>query len=348
MPDRTLLIALIVVACLAVMLSVGDGGAETRASASVAEALGLDRETNHGELVLDIEAELFGDYVLLTPDEHLSPEDCRSRLARLLQRARHELGGELGETLEPREMMSAIHELLADEGFRYHDYSAPEYSLLGYHTLHFALAKRELDCTLYTQLYLAIGEELELPLAAVSVPAHLFVRWQLSADRWFDWEVTRGEERADEFYATWKNIAEPAIEAGVYLRSLRREEALGLAYYERATVLAARGELQEADLAAARAAALAPRFPDVHDFRGGLCARLDEPGTALESFDRALVLDADFAEALYHRALLHRGQGRLEQATQDARRLRELESERAQELAARLLDGDLALRSGEF
>ena len=256
-------------------------------------------ERRHGHEVLELEAGLFGDTILHSTRGSVSRQEVQRRLDDLLDRA----AGELATQREdPRAVLPGFAELLRAEGYTYRDTSDPGYALRGYHTLHMGLAKREVDCVLLAHLYLAFADELDLPLRAVFGPGHVHLRWTGREE--LDWEPTLGEERPATFYPGWLDYSRKEVERGVYGRPLARAEVLALVHYERASVLAARGELEPALVAAHLAAEAAPRIPDVHDLLGALEARRGREALAAAHFERALALDPGFRLALEHRERL--------------------------------------------
>jgi tetratricopeptide (TPR) repeat protein len=73
------------------------------------------------------------------------------------------------------------------------------------------LKNKKIDCNGFSALYMAIAEELDLPLKMVRAPAHTFVRWQLNKDEYINWETTRAVEKDDQYYITTHNIAAQSI-----------------------------------------------------------------------------------------------------------------------------------------
>lgn len=86
------------------------------------------------------------------------------------------------------------------------------------------------DCYNTTAIYLSIADVLGLPLHSVSIPNHSFLRWHFSETEYLDWEETRGKVSDDNSYMRQAGLASehPTIKLGIYLRSLRRTENLGV------------------------------------------------------------------------------------------------------------------------
>jgi tetratricopeptide (TPR) repeat protein len=74
-----------------------------------------------------------------------------------------------------------------------------------------------------------------------------------------------------------------------------------------------------------------PGFPDVHN-KAGLClAMLGDPEAALRSFDEAIKISDDYAEAHLNRAILLQELGRFEEARRDLQRADELDHKDSEE-----------------
>ena len=294
-------------------------------AAGPAEIGQIDWTRNLGRLFLDVERELFGEHVLLTPSRRCSFEDGYRLLEKVFEAARSRLGARPPEGRDPLETLIEIHRLLVAEGFSYKDYSARANTLLGYHTLSFGMARREIDCSMYVVLYLAIAEELGLPLVAISLPEHLSLRWVRADGSYLNWEATVPNCCEDAFYLDWKHPSRVALEGGVYLRGLTREEVLATAFYEKGRVLGERGQDPRAREAAECAAVLGPRYPDAFNLKGLLVKKLGSPVEAVASFDRAIDLDPAFTHAYFNRARCRLALGRRAEALEDFAALQLLE-----------------------
>lgn len=321
--------------CTGAVQSTGVGEA-ARSPRAIEAVEDIDGSRNVGFLILDLEHELLGDVVLLTPDRIVTFGDGYRTLGRLVERTKKRLAVDATTPLEPLTTLEAIDGLLAEEGFSYRDYSAPEHTLLGHHTLSFGLARRELDCAMYTYVYLTIAESLDLPLRAVSLPEHLALRWTEPDGSTFDWEGTVGKPCDDEFYLRWKHPSPAAVERGVYLRSLSKWEVLATALYEKGLALKERRRTERARIVTRLALELAPLVPDTHNLDGMLAAVRGDHLEALRCFDRALALDDTFAHALYNRAGSELALGRIEDARATLERLRRLAPSFAERLESRL------------
>ncbi|MFH1845925.1 MAG: hypothetical protein ABIF77_22300 [bacterium] len=263
---------------------------------------GIDWSRNILYLILDGELELYSEQVLLDLDGPITTADNYRFVSHLLQQARGRIDRAPSDRTGAIETLLVIHELLSESGFSYRDYSSWEYRLLGFGLLNHGLARREIDCAMYVYLYLGIAEHLGLPLVGLDLPEHITLRWRLPDGFYFNWEATLPAVRDDDFYRDWKQFSPQTISSGVYLRPLAKPEILASAFYAKSLVFFERGELTRATTAVDRTLALYPRHPDAHNLKGLL---LDQEGDflgALCQFDRAIDLDAGFAQAYFNRA----------------------------------------------
>lgn len=54
------------------------------------------------------------------------------------------------------------------------------------------LSCRLIDCDLYSEVYLGIGQMLGLPLSIVQLPGHFYIRWNFNSESYLPWDVTKG------------------------------------------------------------------------------------------------------------------------------------------------------------
>ncbi len=295
----------------------------------------VDWNRNIGELVLDVESALFSDWVLASTRKMSRVEDGYRILGELRIAARERLRSlytspsETGLQLESLEL---IHDLLNERGFTYKDYQAQSTRMLGHHTLSFGLARKELDCSMYTVVYLAIAEDLGLPLSGISMPEHLAVRWAHADGTYTNWETTVGKVATDEFYRRWKSLDETQTDPGVYLRSLSKAEVLATAFGEKALLLLNRGAVPAAQVAAQCAVQLAPLSPDNQNLRGLVARKCGDLSLAMASFEKAITLDPTFSHVHFNLGNCALESGDLALAHVMAKRLERLDGGLAQRL----------------
>lgn len=91
------------------------------------------------------------------------------------------------------------------------------------------LTTRRGDCVSMPALFLILADKLDVEIALVSAPFHLFVRYTDDRGRQVNLETTSGANPArDEWIRTVRETTDRAIESGLYLRTLPKRE--GIAY----------------------------------------------------------------------------------------------------------------------
>lgn len=105
------------------------------------------------------------------------------------------------------------------------------------------LKDQVLDCDLLTAIYLSVAQRHGLPLKAVVVPRHTFIRWVWPDGRYLDWETTIGQVTSDKNFVSGlylKSVQgrrlskvftlQPGVVSGAYLRNLDIEQFLALSH----------------------------------------------------------------------------------------------------------------------
>lgn len=130
--------------------------------------------------------------------------------------------------------------------------------------LHGILGPRRMGtCVSMPVLYVTVGRRLGYPLKLVTAKGHLFARWE-GAER-FNIEGTNSGMNSyeDAYYQTWPiPLSAAEVKSGHYLKSLTADEELGLFLSTRGQCLFHTGRLGEAQEAFAKAAQLAPDWPE--------------------------------------------------------------------------------------
>jgi tetratricopeptide (TPR) repeat protein len=106
-----------------------------------------------------------------------------------------------------------------------------------------------------------------------------------------------------------------------FTRAIHRDPTLGDAFYNRALVYTAIGNLGPAASDFARVLAIRPDFEEGYFRRGRLRASMGEHDKAVADFTRVLELTPNDPEALFHRSLAHYAKGEREEAAADLARL---------------------------
>ena len=174
------------------------------------------------------------------------------------------------------------------------------------------IANRQLNCSGYVFLYLAIAEEQELPLTCAYSPGHVFLRWKVKDGHFLNWEATRNHP-----LVPIKTPSTQALSNGVWLKGLDKTAITAFAYAELARALLDKEQRGQKAIEYSTLA-LQINQNDVWALitRGrsyGYLRRYDE---ALLDFDRAVRLcpDAQYIQDLRNRVLVMIKNGRAEDA----------------------------------
>lgn len=230
-------------------------------------------------------------------------------LDRLAERARAALGDERA----PRGIVSALNRLLFEhERFSYD----PEAGNPDNFLLDRVLARRRGNCLGIASVYMALAERLGLPLRAVYVPSHCFVRFDDPAGRINIEPGDRGGERGDERYAR-----EFGVVAGrPYLASLGEREFLGVFLKSLGAAYSRRGMEERALETYRLAAQYYPELPDPWYNAGVSYQKLGRTDEAIARYRRALALDPGMIQARANLGTLLARKGLYREALEEARK----------------------------
>jgi hypothetical protein len=81
------------------------------------------------------------------------------------------------------------------------------------------------DCDTASYIYLAIGEVMKYPIHLIEIPGHNFVRWELDANNYFDFETMDGIATDDQHYIEGWGIPAAFAHRGGVLASMSAQEA---------------------------------------------------------------------------------------------------------------------------
>ena len=87
------------------------------------------------------------------------------------------------------------------------------------------------DCDIASYLYLSIADDLRLPMYMVEIPEHNFVRWYMHDESYFNWETMDGIEESDQFYISTRRIPQVAIDKGIFMSKMTREDVIGYEHF---------------------------------------------------------------------------------------------------------------------
>ncbi len=163
------------------------------------------------------------------------------------------------------------------------------------------LKDKKLDCDNRTLVYLGIAEVLNLPLNAIDVPRHSFIRWHDNKGTSFNWETMEVTEKPDSHYINKYDIPETSIKNGAYLKSLNRKETYSFAYRVRGIAFAELKKYKESLKDYNKALKVNPKDPSTHYNKSIALRQLNKPKEAMISIDKALELNPNYASAYYSR-----------------------------------------------
>jgi regulator of sirC expression with transglutaminase-like and TPR domain len=184
----------------------------------------------------------------------LGREPDTARVMEALRTMGRELAHRTRSAATAREKIAAVNRYFYDEmGYLPEpDTSRPENFCLTS-----VVKKRRASCVGMAMLCLAATETLGLPLYAVLLPGHAFVRWQDQACTLNIETLRRGIERTDQFYR--QEFKVPPDDP-LYLKNIDREKAAALLYFNIGNTYRERQRYDEAAQAYTPAVTLLPEF----------------------------------------------------------------------------------------
>ncbi len=260
----------------------------------------ISRYNTIGHQILDLEAEL-----------GVPIEPHKETLDRLIEEARARIQVKDAYTREDAlGILSTINSILQNNGFEPQEEDPKEY------LFHGGLRYKILDCDNTSFIYLSIAEALNLPLAAVNAPNHVFVRVILDGNG-FNWETTSAKERGDDYYRSRLNISDESIRNGVYLRDLTRQETMAIAYTGRGIAWAGKGNLDKVIKDCDEAIRLNPNYAEAYNNRGNAWYGKGSLDRAIEDYNEAVRINPNYAKAYHNRGNAWAGKGSLDRAIED-------------------------------
>lgn len=162
------------------------------------------------------------------------------------------------------------------------------------------IAFTEMDCDSSSFAVMSVGDELVWPLFAMTLPSHLFVRWE---GRGVSFNMDYGIQRSINDYASDPRLDPAAVRDRVYLKPLDDVELEAQFLFNRGVELMSRGKFQESLDAFDRAVQLMPNFAKAYHYRGAVLIRLGRSQEALVSLETAIRWDRRLPEAHFNRGI---------------------------------------------
>jgi tetratricopeptide (TPR) repeat protein len=142
------------------------------------------------------------------------------------------------KTFDPEIILNSIHLSISEAGYSIYT-EGPELTFLAE-----AIDKNILDCKSASILYVAIGEQNNLPIYMVRCPQHTFVRWRISPSEYINWETVGYPKpfscsnnhyikgfQASKTIRFCKPLHKRIINEGIYLSDLQRHQIISLFYF---------------------------------------------------------------------------------------------------------------------
>ncbi len=245
------------------------------------------------------------------PDPSAGPAAARP-VAAEIDRLAARLGPALADRTHPRRVVAALNRFVFEE--EKFAYDAAPGNTENYLPAR-VLARRRGNCLGLTVLYLALAERLGLPLRAVYMPSHCFLRYEDRGARINIETAAKGAAWDDARYAQMFGVTKDRP----YLRSLGTREAIGV-YLKSLGAARSREGREEVALALYRhAERCAPGLPDVPYNEGVSYQKMGQLDEAIARYRRALALDPGLAAARDNLGVALAQQGHDRQALDEAR-----------------------------
>jgi regulator of sirC expression with transglutaminase-like and TPR domain len=192
-----------------------------------------------------------------------------------------ELAARTRSAANTREKVDAINRYFFDEmGYL----SEPDTSRPDNFCLTSIVTTRRASCVGLVGLYLAVTETLGLPLDAVLLPGHVFVRWQDNETTINIETLRRGIERPDHFYV--REFRVPPDDP-LYMKNIDHSQFAALLHFNIGNAYREQRRYDEAAAAYAQAVALLPDFVEARMNLGNAYQLLDKPEKAQQEWQEA-------------------------------------------------------------
>lgn len=240
----------------------------------------IEKQPSIGQLILDAEQEAGLEV----------PQTCYSSLTEIIEN----MTSKVSELfLSPVKFLQTI-----DHALRQQYTFAGKVPLLST-----ALQEKRFDCDTASFVYLSIAEEIAVPLFGVTAPGHFFVRWYFSEKKYCNWETTQGKILTDAYYEKKFSIPKEAIRQNTYLRSLQREELLGIAWTSIGGYFYRKKDYYKALAASAKAFNILPNQVETIDIHASTITKFGREKEALLLYDKALALNPHHVISYYNKAV---------------------------------------------
>jgi regulator of sirC expression with transglutaminase-like and TPR domain len=178
------------------------------------------------------------------------------------------------------------------------------------------LARGQGYCVGVAAVYLAVAEELNLPIYAVGTPSHVLLRFDDGRTR-INIETDGGRSVPDEQYVSQNRIAPASLKKGVFLENLSTDRFLAQVHNNLGVIYSERREFERAAAEYEEALRLDKRLPAAWYNSGKDLQEQGQLKGAIRAFTKALNLHPNDTWALNNRAMAYREMGQVDLARQD-------------------------------
>lgn len=221
----------------------------------------------------------------------------------------------LGDEIEPEQIIKTINIVLFNElQFKY-----VQTGNLEHISLNRVLDTNTGNCVGLSILYLCIAEGLRLPIFGVSVPEHIFVRYD---DGDFRKNIETGYEgmaTPDSYYVNipGKRISPASIKNGCYLKNLNSDEVIADIYLNRSIIKKNGGDIAAALKDVNHAIELHGNDAVAFCNRGVIYEKMQNSDRAMNDYNKAIELNPDYAPAYHNRGTLYAAMEIIDKAIMD-------------------------------
>lgn len=176
--------------------------------------------------------------------------------------------------------------------------------------LHFVLDTKVGNCVGLSTLYLSLSERLDLPIYGVSVPGHIFIRYDDGVTKINIETVRRGKSYADSAY-----VEEFGVSAGTpYLINLSKRQVVGRLLSDLGVVNLKQGELEEATAKLKTSIRINPKDAEAHLNLGSVYRAQGNVDETMTEWRIAIKIDPNMYRAHHNIAHIYADRGKFGEA----------------------------------
>lgn len=248
-----------------------------------------------------------------------------------------ELRQDLHDGMKPSAIIAALAEyIFKKKGFKFKPTNISSFNMV--------LSRKKGDCMGLAVLYLALAEELGLPIVGMSAPNHVYLMYKSRGRRFNIDQCREGVIAPDEFFIQGYRIPTETVQQGVYMQPLRKKQILARLVIEQASYLCVRKFLLEAIKEYDLAIKMDDNMPEAFEGRAAQYLFLKNYQKVVQDCSKALALHPAYTDAWYQRGLAYHWLKKTRRAIWDYSRVIELDPRKANAYQNR---GKCYIRLGE-